>query len=319
MTTHDCPNHTTPMRTAGPGQRIALVAAVAAATPYAVLKMMWLAGSTLGMTSAPGSTEMSGTRFVAGNTVTVMLMVVAVAFLAALTRPWAHRVPAGVVFVLGAGATGLLAPILLGLPLGLLIQAVTSGDIRPDEDGLAPWVFGVVYTGFGVLATCMVVIVLSHVQQRWGHLLTVPPHPPARWVSVAGAAGLLPFAATMAYWGMLGPADTGPQGMDQPAQRTVLLVTAALAFAAFATPHLTRLTRRRPRLAWFLAWTGCCVAALQGPTHLLLAQGGNATVATSVVAALATPGACLYGLGLLGRIRRTDPPRSDRPAAGSSR
>jgi hypothetical protein len=92
------------------------VTAALAVGPYLLLKLAWLGGSTIGITGPAGTAEMTGSRFVVGNVITVGLMLVAVAFVVALTRPSARRVPGWLVLVLGAGATGLLVPILLGLP-----------------------------------------------------------------------------------------------------------------------------------------------------------------------------------------------------------
>ncbi len=284
-------------------RRAALAAAVLATLPYLVLKLMWLNGSTLGMTDHHGSDQMNGTRFVVGNSVTVLLMLVAAAFVVALTRPWANRVPARLVFVLAAGATGLLSPILVGLPVGLAIEVWTRGAVGPAEDtGPAPWVFGVVYSGFGVLGLAMAVLVVLHVLERWGTLIAEPPPRPSRMALLGGALGLLPFGAAMTYWGVAGPGTSGPQGMDLPAQRTVLVVTGMLSVAAFVVPALSDSARRWPRLAWLITWTGCCVAALQAPTQILLAQGGEVEPAVAVIAVLAVPGACIYGLSIL-RLR----------------
>jgi hypothetical protein len=280
----------------------AVSAAFVATVPYLVLKLMWLGGSTVGMTNGEHAVEMNSTRFMVGNTVTVVLMLVAAGLVVALTRSWAHRVPARLMFVLGAGATGLLAPILLGLPLGLGIQAVTTGDVKPvDDTGLEPWVFGVVYSGFTVLAVAMGVLLLAHVARRWGHLVAQPPERPSWPATLAGALGLVPFAVAMAYWGSFGPGSTGPQGMDLPAQRTVLVVTAILSGAAFIVPFSSRSARRWPRVAWLTAWTGCCVAALQGPAQLLLAQGGKFEPVVAAIALLSTLGASTFGLHLLRR------------------
>ena len=129
-------------------------AAVVATVPYLVLKLLWLTGSKIGTTDRTAPDELSSTRFVAGNSITVLLMVVAAVFVVALTRSWANRRARPLVFVLAAGATGLLAPILVGLPVGLAVQAVARGDVGPAEDtGMAPWVFAVVYCGFGLLGS----------------------------------------------------------------------------------------------------------------------------------------------------------------------
>jgi len=285
-----------------------LVAAVLATVPYVVLKAMWLAGSTVGMTGDGEAGEMSSTRFVAGNVATVAMMLIAVAFMVLLTRPRAYRLPGWLVFVLGAGATGLLAPILLGLPLGVGIQLAVRGEIKPaDDTGLAPWVFGVVYSGFGVLAVAMAVSVLTYVANRWGHLLTKPPRLPSKPAVLVGALGLLPFGSAMAWWGVRGPGGTGPQGMDQPAQRTVLVVTGVLALLAFAVPFLQRTTRHWPRLAWLVTWTGCCIAALQGPTQILLAQNAEVQPGVALIGLLAVPGSCVYGLAVRRQHASTTP------------
>ena len=287
-------------------QRVALATAVLATVPYLALKLLWLGGSTVGVTSSAGLEEMHSTRYLAGNLITVLLMVIATAFAVALTRPWASRVPAALVFVLGAGATGLLAPILLGLPLGLALQSASGVEVQSgDDNGLAPWVYGIVYTGFAVLGLAMAVLVIAHVLDRWGHLISQPPRPPSRRATIAGAAGLLPFAAAMTYWGLFGPGRNGPLGLDLPASRTVLVVTGLLAAAAYVVPLVSEHAQHWPRTAWLITWTGCCVAALQGPALLLLAQNGKIQPAVATVAALATPAACVYGLSILtGRLRK---------------
>jgi hypothetical protein len=297
-----------------PGRRRLRRAAVAVAAvsvlPYLVLKLMWLAGSTVGHTGA-GATEMDDARFVAGNVVTMLLVVVAVGFVAALLRPSAAAVPAPVVLVLGAGATGLLAPILLGLPLGAVVQLAADGRVGPaDDTGLAPWVFAVVYGGFALLALAMAVLVAGYVLDRWGRLLTRPPERPSYPVALAGLLGLVPFGLAMLWWGLAGPGEAGPQGMSLPAQRTVLAVTGALAVAAYAVPFLAARSRRWPRRAWLVAWTGCCVAALQAPTLVLLANEGDVRLGVALVAVVSPPGAGVYGLSLL-RQRRSAIPDAD--------
>jgi hypothetical protein len=266
---------------------------------------LWLTGSKIGTTDRHGQDELSSTRFVAGNTITVLLMLVAALFVVALTRSWANRVPTRLVFVLSAGATGLLGPILIGLPVGLAVQAVSEGEVRPAQDtGMAPWVFGVVYCGFGLLGIAMAVLVIAHVLDRWGTLISQPPRRPPWPSSVAGAAGLLPFGAAMSFWGLAGPGNSGPQGMDLPTQRTVLLVTGVLSIAALVVPMVSAVAGRWPRLAWLTTWTGCCIAAFQGPAQVLLAQGGKVEPAVAVIAVLSTPGACIYGLAVLRHHRR---------------
>ncbi len=290
-----------------PLQNAALGAALISTVPYLVLKLMWLAGSTVGMTGGRHIDEMHSTRFQVGNTVTVVLMLMAAGLAVALTRSWAERIPARLVFVLAAGATGLLAPILLGLPLGLVAQSLTNGDVKPTGDeGLEPWVFGVVYSGFGLLALAIGVLLLAHVARRWGHLIVHAPERPSWPATLAGALGLLPFSVAMIYWGSFGPGGTGPQGMELPAQRTVLVVTGILSGAAFVLPLSSRSPRRWPRVTWMAAWTGCCVTALQGPAQLLLAQAGKVEPVVAGLTVLSTLGASVFGMSLLEPARRCD-------------
>lgn len=285
-----------------PLRQLALTVAIVAVVPYVALKLMWLNGSTIGTTSGAGAAEMSNTRFVVGNVVTVALVLVALAFLIALTRPWARRVPAWLVLVLGAGATGLLAPTMLGVPLGLGVQLAVEGSVRPaDDTGLAPWVFGTVYSGFGLLAVAMAVLVAAYVLDRWGHLVAEPPRRPSSVATLAGAIGLLPFGVAMICWGVFGPGASGPQGMDLPAQRTVLVVTGALCVAAFVVPFLGEWARRWPRCAWLVTWTGACTSALQAPAQILLAHGGDVRPVVALIAVVAIPGSGIYGLRLLRR------------------
>ena len=280
-----------------PLRRAALSLAVAAIVPYVALKLMWLSGSTVGLTEAASAEEMDDARFVAGNLITIGLMLVAIAFLVALTRPSARRVPAWLVLLLGAGATGLLAPILLGLPVGVGVQLAADGHVeQADDGGMAGWVFAVVYSGFGLLAVAMAVLVAAYAVDRWGHLMVAPPPPPSPLVALAGALGLLPFGAAMLWWGVVGPGDAGPQGMDLPAQRTVLVVTGILCVAAFVVPFLSARARRWPRTAWLVLWTGCCVSALQGPAEVLLAHGADVRPTVALIAILAVPGSCAYGV-----------------------
>ena len=84
----------------------ALVVAVAATVPSLVLKLLWLSRSNVGMTDGEQADEMHSTRFLVGNSATVGPMLVEAGLVVALTRPWAERLPAGLMLVLGGGAPG---------------------------------------------------------------------------------------------------------------------------------------------------------------------------------------------------------------------
>ena len=293
--------------TATPGPRRAvpaLAVAVVAVLPYLVLKGLWLSGSTIGLTP-DAAAEMHSTRFVTGNAITVLLEIVALALAWSLTRPWAKGVPTHLFALLAAGASGLLAPILVGMPLGQVAETLVHGRPSLDGEGMAAWVFACVYGGFVLLGAALAVLLGGYARERWGHRFTSPPRVVRPWTLAAGVVGLAPFGLAMLWWGLAGPGDVGPRAMDSPAQRTVLAATGILSLAALLAPVATGFLRRPgpggAQATWLVVWLGCCTAALQGPTQLLLAHGGAIQPAVAAIALLATPGAVVHGLGLLGR------------------
>lgn len=286
-------------------RQVCLLVSVLAVLPYLVLKALWLSGSSLGTTSGAASSEMHSGRMVVGNVVTVLLVLLAVGLAAALAGPHSAWLPGWAVVVLGVGATGLLAPILLGLPLGLVLEtAVGEHRTAADPGALEGWVYAVAYGGFGALGLALGVLLWLHIAERWSSLLAVAPRRPAPSAVLAGTVGMLPFGVAMLAWGVAGPGDMGPQGMESPAQRTVLAVTGLLALAALWVPLSgSRLAAGRPRLAWVATTVGCATTALQGQAQLLLAHDGEVQPAVLALALLATPGSCVYGLKVLAQSR----------------
>ncbi|NEK56580.1 hypothetical protein GCU56_01660 [Geodermatophilus sabuli] len=283
-------------------QPVALGLVVAAVVPYIALKVVWLTGASIGVQDDTALAELHSTRMVVGNNLTILLELMAVGLALALSSGWGRRVPAWIMLSLGAGATGLLAPILLGLPIGSVLQLVVQGEVRTGGmEHLRPWVFAVVYGGFGLMAIGIVVLAARYAAVRWSHVLRRAPHPPPVWVGVAGGLGLVPFGAAMLWWGVSGPGSTGPQAMDAVVQRTTLVVTGLLAVAGLLAPLLPGISGRAPRLAWLAVWVGCTTAALQAPTHVLLADGGHPSRAMLLIGVLTISGSSIYGLLLLRR------------------
>lgn len=273
---------------------------VVAIAPYVVLKVLWLAGSTIGLRSAAAAEEMHSGRMMIGNNITIVLELLAVLLALAFTRRWGRRIPAWIVLGLGAGATGLLAPVLLGVPLGSLLQLAVHGSVHTEGMAeMSPWAFALVYGGFGLLAVALAILGWRYVGHRWGDVLRRRPPRPPRWATSVGALALLPFGLAMLWWGLAGPGATGPQGMDALAQRLPLAAAGALSLVGFLSPLLAGFSRW-PRLAWLLVWTGCTTAALQGPTALALANGGQIAPALLTLALVTTPGSAVYGLAVLG-------------------
>lgn len=280
---------------------IAVGLVVVAVVPYTALKVLWLGGSTIGIVQTNTVEEVQSARMVVGNVMTIVLELLAVGLAVALTRPWGLRVPAWIVVGLAGGATGLLAPILLGLPLGSVIQFAIRGDLHTSGmDNMAPWVFALAYGGFALLAIAIAALAWGYTLTRWGRVLAAPPSRPAGLTLVVGALGMVPFAVAMVTWGLLGPGSSGPEGMDALSQRTALVVTGLLCVSGFLAPILGTASRR-PHGVWLATWVGCTTAALQGPTQVLLANGGDPQPAILAVTFLATPASCAYGLLTLRR------------------
>jgi hypothetical protein len=105
----------------------------------------------------------------------------------------------------------------------------------------------------------------------------------------------------MLWWGVSGPGSTGPQAMDAVVQRATPVVTGLLAVGGFLAPLLPGISGRGPRLTWLATWVGCTTAALQAPTHALLANGGHPTRAMLPTGLVTVHGSLVYGLLLLRR------------------
>lgn len=285
---------------------IALALAAAAIAPYILLKVLWLSGSTIGLRTDVALSEMHSTRMVVGNLLTIGLEAVAVCLIVGLTHDWGRRVPGWIVLGLAAGATGLLAPILLGLPAGAVLQLALHGDVHTSGmDDMAGWVFAVVYGGFGLLAVVIAVLSWRYVVARWGGVLSRAPRRPAPWAVTIGAAGMLPFALAMLWWGVHGPGHEGPPQMHAVTQRFTLAITGVIVIAGFVAPLFRSVASRHPRTSWLAVWTGCTTAALQGPTEILLADHGHPSPVVVLLGVGAVPAAGSYAWAVLRGIPAT--------------
>ncbi len=281
-------------------QRVSLVLVVASVVPYILLKLLWLGGSQVGMRPGSGVGEMGTPRMIIGNVLTVMLELVAVGLAFALAGNWGRRIPAWLIVGIAGAATGLLAPIIVGLPPGVLIQAVIDGTLSSGEEGnLEGWVFLVTYGAFGVLGISLAALLVLHILDRWRRLLASPPQIPRQWWARLAAVAVLPFGLSMCYWGVAGPGAYGPAGMDAIAQRSVLVATGLLTLMGPTIPLVAQRWPLPPIAAWALTWTGCATAALQGPAQLILAREGRPATLVAVLGLVAAPAAVVYGFTVL--------------------
>ena len=105
---------------------VAAVAAIASCLPYAALKVAWLTGSSVGSATAAGAASLHDGRHTAGNVATLAMELVAVMLALAFGHRRGQVLPAAIVLLPVWVGTGLLAPLALGLPLGLVAQAIVG-------------------------------------------------------------------------------------------------------------------------------------------------------------------------------------------------
>jgi hypothetical protein len=115
-------------------------------------------------------------------------------------------VPAVLVLIPVWVGTGLLAPIALGVPLGLAAQAIAGGSPVPAHNGLHGWVYAVVYGGFAVQAVCLLTAFALYARDRWDHPLALRPLPPGRSRArrMLAITGLLVLARARAVLSLVG-------------------------------------------------------------------------------------------------------------------
>ncbi|MFC0680622.1 hypothetical protein ACFFGH_22560 [Lysobacter korlensis] len=284
-----------------PIRRALAALAVIAILPYTALKVLWLSGSEFGMVPGSGPGLMHDTRMEIGNVVTVVAAVTGAVVALALSQRWGQRLPWWTVVLPAAAATGALAPIALGLPVGAVLQAIVAGTVRSGGEGnLTDWVFALVYGGFAVFGIALAVLFADYVERRWSRVVDAAPRRPhSRWIRVVTAGGILPFSAAMLFWAVA-PTSAGLAGWESLAQRVVLVVVAILSLLGCGV-LLAAGERPRPRVRWMLGFVGCCTAAVQGPVMLLLANDARINPALLVVTLFATPSAMWLGLSSIHR------------------
>ncbi|MDT0306758.1 hypothetical protein RM780_07250 [Streptomyces sp. DSM 44917] len=295
-------------RRSRPGARPLLRAlAIASCVPYLALKVAWLCGSHVGI--PPGSELRSpdgAATLAAANALTAAMDACVIVLAFALTRPWGRRLPAWLLLLPLWAATGLLAPIVTGYPVslavGLLTDAAPAGGQEGEDAFLAPWVFGLVYGGFGVQALALGGLFALYIRDRWGHLLagrlTAPPASRAwRAAAVATAALATATAVPDALWLAGSTAGLAPEQAD--GRDVTFFVTAVFAvlFAAAAAGGAL-LTAFRPRRLARLPLPGALAAAWTG-SAALAAWGGWLLLAATLTRGTALPGERIPAVTLL--------------------
>ena len=146
---------------------IAAWASAACCLPYLLIKVMWAAGVPVGITDR---SMLDDPGWMVANAFMAVVELVGVGLVVAITRPWAMRLPAWLVLFPAWMGTGLLLPIAVFAVLAGL-TAASGGEIGGNGDGLRPWVFVLVYTGFTGQGVSLAVAFGCYVRARWGRPL----------------------------------------------------------------------------------------------------------------------------------------------------
>lgn len=301
----------------GSVERVRLAAcwgAIAACWPYLGLKFAWIAGSGLG-TIGDGAALMGDPQHVVGNVVTAGMDLVAILVALAFTYQWGQRLPAWLVLVPIWIGTGLLAPIALGLPLGLLVQGVAGGSAVASDNGLAGWVYGVIYGGFTLQAVLLVTAFVLYARTRWpgvfrlrtkelpGRSLT-----PVQGSLITTAAGIaIAYAVLNVVWVVTDGAWAGNAvAVETAAQKTFWMAQGGLSLSG-AIGLLTlarRWGRGRALLPVAATWLGTGVIFASG-LYAALVTAGESPIRLVILLITATTGLLMAGAAFaLGRFAR---------------
>ncbi len=142
-------------------------ASAACCLPYLLIKVMWAVGVPVGITDR---SMLDDPGWMAANAFMAVVELVGVGLVVAITRPWAMRVPAWLVLFPAWMGTGLLFPIAVFAVLAGL-TAASGGATGGTGDGLRPWVFVLIYTGFTGQGVALAVAFGCYVRARWGRSL----------------------------------------------------------------------------------------------------------------------------------------------------
>lgn len=235
--------------------------------PYLTLKLVWLTGSGVGTTGS-GAGMMTDPKYVVGNLLTAGMDLTAIVVALAFTYQWGQRLPSWLVLGPIWIGTGLLAPIALGLPLGIVVQGFAGGSATASDNGLESWVYGIVYGGFTLQAILLVTAFVLYARTRWPNVFRLRikdfqgPSPVQQRVIVGSAVVASIYGALSLVWAFAG----GHRAVETAAQQTFWVTQAALSFAgAVGLLALAyRWGRGRLLLPLTAAWLGTGVVFASG-------------------------------------------------------
>jgi hypothetical protein len=140
--------------------------------PYLTLKLLWLSGSTAGITD-PGL--LADPAVVVANAVTFGMDLVVVGLALALTHRWGDGLPAWLVLLPMWVGTGFLVPMVVSIMPATVFQLLI-GEHAPVFE---PWLQPVVYGGFAWQGVFLCAAFVTHAARRWSPVVAAgaPPSP----------------------------------------------------------------------------------------------------------------------------------------------
>ncbi|MFB4281265.1 hypothetical protein ACBJ59_38655 [Nonomuraea sp. MTCD27] len=198
--------------TPGIGRRTAAVVAVAAMLPYLTLKVLWLAGSPIGVSDPD---LMSDPAMAGLNAMTFGMDAVGLVLATAFTMSWGARLPAWLVLLPLWVGTGLLSVVAVSAP----IVVAAAGTAVFAGGPIEPWVYLMVYGGFVGQGAGLMTAFALYARDRWPAVFTTGVchafPSPTRSLQAVVAWGALPVAAVIGgvrlWWVFDGPVAAAVQ------------------------------------------------------------------------------------------------------------
>ena len=250
-------------RTAVRGYRLLICAAtIGACVPYLVLKVLWLSGNLVGWND---KSQAGDAVHVVGNVASAGMDLIAILIVLAFTFRWGQQLPAWLVLLPMWVATGLLAPIALGVPAGALVGAF-QGSLVAQGNGLDVWVYAIVYGGFTVQAVAIVAAFVLYARSRWADVFRkrladlhrAATYPIQRLIVQGSTLVVLLYAATFIAYGF-GIGLSPDQAIARTtAQKVAMMVIGLLSLDGLVGMHL--LTARSLRYARMRLWVPLALA-----------------------------------------------------------
>lgn len=274
------------------------VLAIAGTLPYLLLKVAWLSGSRIGLNDPDFG---DSAVMYAANAITLVLDLAAIVLALALVTEWGQRIPAPWVLFPAWVGTGLLAPIVLLVPVQMAMAAGSEAT-APQEQAIAGWVFTMVYSGFIWLGFFLLLGFVLHARERWGADWGRPVTRRAPKAVGIAVLGLLALSAVL---------ETA-----RVEDMTVVSFVGNYAFYAAAALALWLCSRQAATARWLplvLGWVSSGALAtwgLYGAVLLLVPNdliGGTPVEPVDVVSQLVRTAAGLAVAVLVARSLRRDP------------